>query len=253
MQLRKDSLGEIDEGKPKGLPNLGSTCYVNASLQSLFLDEILRSKILRWVPSQDNFNDPWSCFLEQIKILFTYLESSRRLRFPMCYVLDTLQLSHRLSEDPCEFTVKFIEIVEVLFEESRIRELKDFVKTHMNLTWTQSRRCTTCGDTAQTDQHNYGIRLPIPSNIKTFQQCWDAHFGTEKITDFSCPKCMQNGQNEDDKREQIVEKKILAVPDVLHVRFKRTQYVVFPHEFECGARNANFMTLSFTHFTKKRF
>lgn len=63
----------MKEGKYKGLPNIGATCYINSFLQTLFMTPEFRDGIYSWAYNEKIHPKPEDSILYQLQKLFAKL------------------------------------------------------------------------------------------------------------------------------------------------------------------------------------
>lgn len=190
-----------------GLDNIGNTCYLNASIQSLnsILDKKLLSKISS--DSKDKFGLV-SSFRDLILEMNSNNSSSTVCprNFKEIFAKTFPEFKGFNQEDAHEFILKLIDFLHTRTNPSEKNMFSSFYGTYYTRI-----ECNICNYKTRKNKNLFSIiSLPVDTD---FSSCFDEYINTEVI-DWKCSKCKRMVEAEKDTDFE-------KLPKVLIVHFKR--------------------------------
>ena len=204
-----------------GLKNLGSTCYINAIIQQLYMIPTLRYAVMgaddhditlysiKFSPNDDNL-------LHQLQVMFTYLTISNKQYYNPKHFFKALKdfegnpIDIKNQQDSLEIYNDFCEqIVESLKKTKYKYIIKDVLvgKTCTSI------QCESCHYISNKFEDFYSLTLEV-KDIKNLDDSLKKLIEPEIIKDFKCDNC--------EKKVDIQKRTTLAkLPNILVIYLKR--------------------------------
>ena len=196
-----------------GLYNLSSICYMNATLQQLFMIYVLKYAILGTsnIPKENEI-------LKQIQILFANLEFSEKDYFRpdnLCKtkIFNNKPIDIRVQQDSKEFYDSLCDSLENNLKNTKYKYImEDALMGYMS----HSIKCESCGYTSNQFESFYDLSLEV-KDIEKLQDSLNKLIQEEKVDDFNCNNC--------NKKVTIRKRITLAkLPNTLFFHLKRFTY-----------------------------
>eukprot|EP00948_MAST-09A_sp_MAST-9A-sp1_P001179 g1179.t1 len=152
----------VDQLMPTGLINLGNTCYMNAQLQVLFVNKVLREQVYKWRPLASGENSDLSKLMYCLQSLFASMEFGRNRAFRPKMFIQTLGLNLGEQQDAQEFNKLFIGVLENIFAKARDQKQHSLIQNLFGGTAAYVTKCCHCGYESAREQSFYELSIQIP-------------------------------------------------------------------------------------------
>lgn len=187
VKIVPDKVGGI------GMKNLGNTCFINATLQSLFH---LRS--FKYIVNSYKSNGAW-CIHGNLCVMCalakTFKQSQGNSTFAPNSIVTLLnmicpRMNVGTQEDAHEFLRYLLESTKNSCSNNfnGRTSINKLFEGYMNSKLT----CNSCGNVSTTTSSFEDICIDI-KNSETISESLDAYFATEKLDDFKCESCKEVG------------------------------------------------------------
>ena len=209
VELRRNSV--ILQQPKMGLFNLGATCYINSTVQQLFMIEPFRLCIL----GSDVAPDPKSYFYHFQAMFYEMAYGNRSFYIPTQFCLhftgpDNQPIDVKEQHDADEFLNTLLDRLEQTLGEGGRTTIKQNLCGQLANMIT----CQSCFTTKSKTEDFYVLSLEI-KNQKNLSECFEKLTEPEIITDYYCEICAA--------KVESIEKtiKLETLPNYLFLHFQR--------------------------------
>ena len=204
-----------------GLINLGSTCYMNAILQQLYMVPSFRYAIMS---ANDNdsinptlkYGEKDENLLHQLQAIFSYLNLSNKQSFEPKYFCKAFKdnegkpTNPRIQQDSSEFYNNFCEQIEKFLAKTKYKYIINDVFMGKICS---SVICDSCHHISRTFENIYNLDLEV-KNINNLNDSLQKLIAPDTIEGYKCDAC---------KKEVTIQKitSLCKLPNILIVHLKR--------------------------------
>lgn len=219
---------EVKNEKPiGGLMNIGSTCYINTSIQCLANCKLFIECILENSKIEEN------TLIFELKSLLTDLyinkHSIKPYRFINALQENITEIIIHEQNDINEFISLFIEKInknicydnssdssdftDINFFELTKKEYSSIIPIFYGLSLNKI-TCRNCNEEKINNELFLNLMLPLNNDSKTLYDCFDLYFKDEVLEEWSCNNCHSKNNN-------IKQNRLSKVPYILIVSLKK--------------------------------
>jgi len=227
------SLSRRQPDIPAGLCNLGATCYMNALLQSLFMNHSFRQGVYEWTPSLEISADEQEVCGE-LRALFARLElGSQTAQSPQA-ITDLLHIKTGIQQDVQEFNHLFLDYLEERFRNSPSPRARTLMRQfHGGIEY--HTECRGCGHISRRGEGFNHLLVPI-QQMKKLENGLSEFFATETLEGDNRYRCSGCGELQDAERRVC----LASLPEVLNLQLNR-----FVFDMGTGTRRKLNASISF--------